>query len=318
MDEGKSRLSNDESIVATVEEQHAGLRVDRYIAEVLELFPRSQIAHRNVHVLIDDAEVRMSRKLKAGETVTVSSSAPEEPSIEPEDVPLDVLFESERVIVLNKPAGMVVHPGAGNWHGTLAQGLLYHVRSMRQEFSDSTRPGIVHRLDKETSGVIIAAKDPEMVSVLADQFKRRRAGKQYLALIKGRPPRSSDTIENSLGRDERNRKRFAVVADDRGKRAVTEYRVLRHYPRHAFVLLTPHTGRTHQLRVHMQSIGCPIVGDDMYARKDKEIDAGGMMLHAYRLRIYLPELESWREFVAPIPDAFKDALQAASDLPSGR
>ncbi len=300
---------------ATVDSIHEGMRVDRYIAEVLDLFPRSQIAHRNVEARVNGAEVRLSKRLRGGEVIEISSSEPDPPSIDPEDIPLDILFESDRVVVLNKPAGMVVHPGAGNRHGTLAQGLLYHVEGLRHRFGDSARPGIVHRLDKETSGVIVAAKDPEMVALLADQFKRRRATKHYLALVKGRPPRSIDTIENHLARDERNRKRFTVVSPDRGKLAVTEYRVLRHFERHSFLLMKPQTGRTHQLRVHMASIGSPIVGDDVYSRKESRLPIKGMMLHAYRLRVYLPEFSEWREFVAPLPARIKDALRAASDLP---
>jgi 23S rRNA pseudouridine1911/1915/1917 synthase len=232
-----------------------------------------------------------------------------------EPIELDILYESDRVIVINKPAGLVVHPGAGNWTGTLAQGLLHHVARLESAFAGSSRPGIVHRLDKDTSGVLIAAKEPEMLAALADQFKRRRASKHYLALVKGRLPRSQDTIDTGIQRDERNRKKFRAAASGEGKQAVTDYRVLRHYAHHSFLSLRPRTGRTHQLRVHMASLGCPIVGDPLYARRDADFPDAPMMLHAYQLRVYLPDEERWAEFTAALPERFKSTLRSAWGLP---
>lgn len=293
-----------------VESDHAGTRADRYIAEVLALFPRSQISHRDVTIMVNGKAARFSYRLREGDRFTVRYAAPQASRVEPEAMNLDIIFEDERVVVLNKPAGVVVHPGAGNWSGTLAQGLLHHVRSLASEFRGTERPGIVHRLDKETSGVIIAAKDPDALAYLSRQFKERTTRKEYLALVKGQLPRSEGTIDAPIARDLRNRKRFTVVTPPAGKAAVTEYLVRRHYTAHSFVALRPRTGRTHQLRVHMASLGTPIVGDPVYARRDALLPEAPMMLHAYRLSVELPDGQR-REFVAPPPEAFRDALRVA-------
>ena len=305
-------MSSRETVSARVPEEAAGTRVDRYIADELNLFPRSQIAHREVVVRVGGRVCKLSHRLKAGELVQVAFSPPADAAIDAEPVPLDIVFENEDVVVVNKPAGMVVHPAAGNWHGTLAQGLMHHVRTLASAFEDSARPGIVHRLDKDTSGVIIAAKHPQALAELAAQFKEHTTEKRYLASVKGTLPRSHGTAEGPSGRDPHNRKRFAVV-EHGGREAVTHYRVLRHYDGYSFVSLRPQTGRTHQLRVHMTSLGCPIVGDPVYSRGDARLPDVGLALHAYRLRITLPGEREPRWFTARLPERFRRALRAVSD-----
>ena len=302
------------SVSAEVPSEATGVRIDRFLAERLELFHRSQIPHRDVRVTIAGHEVKLSRRLRGGETLEISYTDPEPAAITAEEIALDIIYENADVIVINKPAGMVVHPAAGNWSGTLVQGLMHHVAGLASEFDDRARPGIVHRLDKDTSGVIIAAKHPGALDALSAQFKSRKAGKHYLALVKGRLPRSRGTIDAAIGRDPRNRKRFAIARSG-GKSAVTEYRVLRHYRDYSFVSLRPRTGRTHQLRVHLASVGTPILGDPVYARPDARFPATGLMLHAYQLTITLPGDTEPRTFTARLPERFRRVLRAVSDLP---
>lgn len=304
-------MNSRESTSARVPEEAAGTRVDRYIADELGLFPRSQIAHRDVVVRVEGRERKLSHRLKAGELLEIDYSPPADAAIEAEPVPLDIIFENDDVVVVNKPAGMVVHPAAGNRHGTLAQGLMHHVKALVTAFDDPARPGIVHRLDKDTSGVIVAAKHPQALAELARQFKQRTTEKRYLAIVKGTLPRSHGTVDAPIGRDPHNRKRFAIL-EHGGKEAITAYRVLRHYHGYSFVSLSPKTGRTHQLRVHMASLGCPVVGDPLYARGDRRLPDAGLALHAYRLRITLPGEREPRWFTARLPDRFRRVLRAVS------
>ncbi|MFP4114500.1 MAG: RluA family pseudouridine synthase [Spirochaetota bacterium] len=296
-----------------VPEEAAGMRLDRYLAEELSLFPRSQIAHRAVTVKTAANEQKLSRRIRAGEELEIEYAEPEAAAILPENVPLNVMFENDDVVVVNKPAGMVVHPAAGNWSGTLVQGLMYHVQSLTERFGDRARPGIVHRLDKDTSGVIVAAKHPEALAALAVQFKKHTTEKHYLAVVKGRLPRSTGTISTRIARDPRNRKRFAV-SETGGKEAVTHYRVLKHYDEYSFVSLRPKTGRTHQLRVHMAYVGCPILGDSVYARGDRRFPGASLMLHAYQLTIRLPHEREPRTFTARLPERFREVLRSVAEV----
>lgn len=297
--------------------EHAGMRVDRYVAEVLALFSRSQLNRHDVTLTINDAPAKLSRALREGDRVHVTYRDLPEHTLEAEPIALDILYEDECVVVVNKPRGMVVHPAAGNWTGTLVQGLLHHVSELADEASrGSGRPGIVHRLDKDTSGVLVAAKNATCQEALARQFRKRTVEKLYLAVVRGAPGRSSGTVEASIARDPRNRKRFAVTSGG-GRTAKTEYRVLKHFPGYAFVAVHPVTGRTHQIRVHMHHLGCPVLGDPVYGRKDRTFPEVGLMLHAYRLTFRLPATGERRSFVAPLPDRFRSALRALADLPSG-
>jgi 23S rRNA pseudouridine1911/1915/1917 synthase len=288
------------SLEATVEPQHSGVRLDKYIADVLGLFSRSQIPHRQVTVQVNGAEAKLSTRLGAGDRLHISYEDPEPTAIEAEDIPLDILYEDADVVVINKPTGMVVHPAAGHWSGTVVQALLHHVRGLSEQFSDGVRPGIVHRLDRDTSGVLVAGKHPAAVESLAKQFKARTTRKTYLAMVKGQLASTSGVIETNLGRDAHHRKRFAVVSEG-GKEAVTEYRLLHQGSSYAFVQLEPKTGRTHQLRVHMAHLGHPVVGDPIYSRQSNQFPELPLMLHAYRLEINLPD-GTRHVFVAPLPE----------------
>jgi 23S rRNA pseudouridine1911/1915/1917 synthase len=299
-------------------------RADIFVAENAGILSRSQIKARKAVIRVNGAVVKPSRPLKEGDSLEVLWTEEASDSIEAEDLPLSILYQDERVIVVDKAQGMVTHPGAGNRRGTLANavlGIALRERASRNAESGgasegripAARAGIVHRLDKDTSGVIVAAMDLEAQVFLADQFKERSARKEYLAVTQGIPSPASGRIANRLGRDNRDRKRFAALAEG-GKVAVTDYRVLAAWkspsPGYSLVSLRPKTGRTHQLRVHMAGLGAPILGDPIYGRRDGRFPGASLMLHAHRLKIVLPGGSEPSAFKAPLPSRFKETLDA--------
>jgi len=291
----------------------SGLRVDKYIAEEAKLLSRSQLKSRLVSVRVNGTESKLSRRIDCGDVIEVNYEDEVPADMEPEDLRLSILFENDDVIVLDKAQGMVVHPAAGNPKGTLVQGLLHHCAGLTERFpSLPLRPGIVHRLDKETSGVIIAAKTPEAHEFLSKQFRDRSTEKVYVAVVVGNPAQGEGIIETFLKRDPGNRKRFAC-SEGEGKRAVTYYRVMRRWKDFSLVLLSPKTGRTHQLRGQMLHIGHPIAGDPVYGKKNRLFPELSLMLHAYRLTILLPGERERRCFIAPIPERFRDFVTGMGD-----
>jgi len=283
------------------------MRVDKYISDN-EILSRSQIKTRNARVFLNDTEIKFSRKITNNDVIEIQWEDPPPMDIEPEDLPLDIIFEDENVIVLNKEQGMVVHPANGNYTGTMVQGLLYYVKNLSSSFKNELeRPGIVHRLDKDTSGVIITAKNPESHEFLSNQFRDKTNEKFYLAIVRGYPPKRRGTINTYITRNPVDRKKF-ITHRSEGKNAVTEYRVLRNWDKYSLMLLKLKTGRTHQLRVHMIHIGCPIMGDPIYGRKDNKFPEATLMLHAWKLKIRLPGSEELTQFKAAIPLRFKKIL----------
>lgn len=297
-------------IHARVEEPEAeGLRADRYISDYLQLFPRSQIKNRGVTVYINGQRAKLSKSIHSGDFIEILYTPEKTFTLEPENIPLDIIYENSRCIVLNKPRGMVVHPAAGNYTGTLVQALSAHIPGFLDNFPEEPfRPGIVHRLDKDTSGILVAAKDPEALEFLSRQFAKKTIKKQYLALVKGVVNRAEGNVQHPIARDPRHRKRFTWKSST-GKPAYTEYHVIRCFSKASFVLLTPSTGRTHQLRVHMLSLGHPIIGDPLYGRKGGEYSNCSLMLHAYKLKIRLPGEERARVFRAHLPAHFRELLK---------
>jgi len=279
-------------------------RADKYLSHQ-GLMKRSQFEAHKLQIIMDGKVIKLSRKVHNNEKMFIRWSTPEEPDYAPEKMDLDIIFENSEVIVLNKPQGLVVHPGAGNHSGTLVQGLLYYNKQLANQFQDDpTRPGIVHRLDKDTSGLIITAKNPESLEILSSQFRDRTTEKYYLAIVKGRLPARRGDIESFITRDENNRKKFKVHKS-RGKHALTRYEVIQAWDRYSLVKLKLETGRTHQIRVHLLSMGCPIVGDSIYARKDNNVGDVSLMLHSWKLGIILPGELEMRHFEAPVPERFE-------------
>ncbi|NIS80013.1 MAG: RluA family pseudouridine synthase [Anaerolineales bacterium] len=247
-------------------------------------------------------------QLEGGEQVEVRIPAPKQVSLKPEPIPLDIVFENKDLILVNKPAGMVVHPSAGHSTGTLVQAILAHAPDLRG-VGGELRPGVVHRLDKNTSGLIILAKDDTAHRALQRQFKDREVEKIYLALVKGHPPTPTGRIEAPIGRDPHHRKRMAVVPIGKGREAITIYQTQEQFDQYALLEVQPLTGRTHQIRLHLAFLGCPVVGDPTYGRRDKDLDLHRQFLHASALSFCLPGEDSPRRFEVPLPPELEAVLQ---------
>jgi len=224
-----------------------------------------------------------------------------------EKIALSIIFENNDLIVINKPAGMVVHPAAGHSNGTLVNAVLGYAPDI-EGIGGEDRPGIVHRLDKDTSGIILVAKNERSHHWLQDQFRLRKVEKIYLALVDGKPPTSSGRVEAAIGRDTSHRKKMAVTSPGKGREAISEYRILKEFKEHSLLEFHPLTGRTHQIRLHCSLLGCPIVGDRVYGRKNPSLEIKRHFLHASRLKIILPGESKPQTFEAPLPDELEKIL----------
>ena len=260
--------------------------------------PRSRVAaaHRAGHVLVNGAPAKPSFLLHAGDVVDYLVEELPELSVEPEDLPLEVVHEDEELLVVNKPAGMVTHPARGAVDGTLVNALLAHLPELPGE---RTRAGLVHRLDRDTSGLIVVAKTPQALATLGRAMKARYIAREYLALVSGIPTDREGTIEGPLGRDPANRLKYAIRAD--GKPAVTHYVVRERLKNAAELALRLETGRTHQIRVHLAAIGHPLINDPLYGRSDARFSLPGQALHAWRLELKHPRTKKRLTFEVPPP-----------------
>jgi 23S rRNA pseudouridine1911/1915/1917 synthase len=291
-----------------VPDEYAGYRLDRYLAAALPQFSRSRL-----QALIRSGDIQLAGKtarardtVRPGKVVRLIVPPPQEIEARPEEIPLEILFEDEDLLVLNKPAGLVVHPGAGNQSHTLVNALLHHCSNL-SGIGGKERPGIVHRLDKETSGCLVVAKNDVAHQELAGQFAAREVTKIYLALVSGSLKRSRGTIEAPIGRHPGQRKKMHVDAR-RGRAARTDYRVLQSLGTVSLVECVLHSGRTHQIRVHLHHLGHPVLGDALYGRKGK---ASRQMLHAWKLGFVHPRTRECMIFEAPIPADFRATLEAS-------
>ncbi len=297
-------------------------RVDLFLVEhCASITSRSQVKNRLIDVFINDQPAKLSARLVDGDRVKGNlQNIDIQTGLIPEKLNAAVIFENNDVLVVCKPHGMVVHPGNGNHSGTLLHGIAGYISGLQNAFEGAEediqqRPGIVHRLDKDTSGVIITAKHPTAHAQLSHQFAQRMVGKLYLAVVHGRPPHVRGRIEARLARDPKNRKRFAVTQSMRiGKSAATRYLTVCSNQNYSLVALYPETGRTHQLRVHMQHVGCPILGDPLYSRKKTSFVQERLMLHSALLRISCPGEEQYRSlFAAPGKDWQRIFIEALPD-----
>ena len=287
-------------------------RLDKFLVRQLPEFSRSRIQGLIADGFVD---VNEHTAKKAGQTlesesmVTVRIPLPVPTDLVAENIPLDILFENDDMLVVNKDAGMVVHPAVGHADGTLVNAVLGYDPEI-EGIGGEERPGVVHRLDKETSGLILLAKNERAHRWLQDQFRLRRVDKTYLALVDGRPPTPSGRVEAHIGRDPSHRKRMAIVSESRGREAISEYKTLESFKSHTLLEFHPLTGRTHQIRLHCEFLGCPIVGDKVYGRKKTAVDIDRHFLHASRLKIILPGETEPRNFEAPLPDELENVLAA--------
>lgn len=289
-------------------------RLDKFLVEQLPEYSRSRLQGliRDGWVYVDEQPAQKTgQALEHGMVVRVEFPEPEPTQLIPEAIELDILYEDDNLLVVNKPAGMVVHPAAGHRSGTLVHAALAHAPEM-EGLAGEKRPGVVHRLDKETSGIILLAKNDRSHRWLQDQFRRREVEKTYLALVDGQPPTPSGRIEAAVGRNPRQRKQMAVLPAGQGRPAVSEYFTRQQYRQHALLEVHPITGRTHQIRVHLAFIGCPVTGDTVYGRSRPTLPLERQFLHAYRLRIRLPGEKSARLFEAPLPQPLEELLATLS------
>lgn len=314
-------VNDSESLHFTVADEDAGKRLDAYLAEKIADWSRSrlQAVIADGDVAVNGRPAKASHKVRAGEEIDVELPPPADEKFEPENIPLDIVYEDEYLAVINKPAGMVVHPGAGVSGGTLANAIAYHF-GLRSGGSESARHrvGIVHRLDKDTSGLIAVAKDEATGEWLSAQFRMRRVEKRYIALVHGRVRDISGEIDRPIARDRRNRIRMTVSAD--GRRAVTDWRVTGRFSKFTLLDVNIKTGRTHQIRVHLASIHHPVVGDSLYNEgRDKTIAnpeirkavsrLGRFFLHSAYLAFRHPQTRERIEFSAPLPAELESLLE---------
>jgi 23S rRNA pseudouridine1911/1915/1917 synthase len=297
-------------------------RLDRFLVANLPEFSRTRLQN-----LIKDGLVTVAGKpaAKGGQVldrpaevvVVIPPSVPSQ--LLAESIPLEVIFENDDLLVVNKPAGMVVHPAAGHASGTLVNAALGHSPDL-EGIGGELRPGVVHRLDKETSGLILLAKNERAHRWLQDQFRLRKVEKIYIALVDGSPPTPSGRIDAPIGRDPKQRKLMAVVSPRmysssiKGREAVSEYHTLESFPQHTLLEVHPETGRTHQIRVHLAFIGCPVAGDTVYGRRQPSLALARHFLHAQRLTIRLPNEKTPRTFVAPLAPELVKALESLTDF----
>ena len=287
--------------------EESGIRADKYIK--IENMPRSQVQKliEEGNVTVNGAVIKGSYKVKEGDTITVKVPEPVELDIKAENIPLDIVFEDEHMLVINKPQGMVVHPAAGNYDGTLVNALMYHCRESLSGINGVMRPGIVHRIDKDTSGLLLVAKPNEAHLSLSEQIKNKTAHRHYICLVHGIVPNKKGIIDAPIGRHPSNRLKMAVTPNN-SKNAVTHFEVLEHLNNASYVACDLETGRTHQIRVHMQYIGHPIIGDPLYLSKNS-FGLAGQALHAEEISFDHPVTGERMEFTADAPAYFTDLLE---------
>lgn len=290
--------------------QENSQRLDKYLAACLPDLSRSRIQAliKEGNITINDQLPRKSGQMLDNNTIIKVHVPVSKPTnLIPESIPLDIIFENENLLVVNKSAGMVVHPAAGHATGTLVHAALAHSPEM-EGIGGEQRPGVVHRLDKDTSGLILMAKNDRTHRFLQDQFRQRKVKKTYITLVDGHPPTPIGRIEAPIGRDAKSRKKMAVVSPAKGRQAASEYKTLETFPNHTFLEVQPVTGRTHQIRLHMAFLGCPVTGDTVYGHRKPTIPIDRHFLHAARLEIQLQGESTVRTFVAPLPEELQNIL----------
>ncbi len=291
-------------------EAFIGERIDKAVTGVHTALSRAYVQQliEEGHVTVSGKQVRSGYKLKAGDRVEVTVPEPKPLETVAQDIPLDIVYEDESVLVINKPAGMVVHPAAGNYEDTIVNALLHHCGDALSAIGGVMRPGIVHRIDKDTTGLLIVAKGDKAHRHLSAQLKTRTLSRTYFALVHGNVKEDAGKVEASIGRDSRDRKKMAVVKSG-GREAVTHFTVAERFGQFTLMRCKLETGRTHQIRVHMRHIGHPIVGDKTYGVKKEAFQLEGQLLHAGEIGFIHPETEQAMTFAAPLPEAFEHVLQ---------
>lgn len=325
-----SNLDPSDALTFEVTEAQDGERLDRFLASQGTPLSRSRLKALILEgaVTLDGAvSPSAARKVRAGQEVQLDPPAPQAMDLAPEPIPLSILFEDDAYLIIDKPAGLVVHPGAGNPSGTLVNALLHHCGPSLEGIGGVRRPGIVHRIDKETSGLLVVAKTQFMHAGLVDLFSSHKIERSYLALVYGAPPSHSGRIETQIGRSPQDRKRMAVLTDDAGKKAVTHYKTLERFQGASLVECRLETGRTHQIRVHMTHLRCPLIGDPVYGRaspariealerhaRDFVASFPRQALHAGTLGFERPDTGETVHYSSEVPEDFQKLRAMLSSL----
>ena len=290
-----------------VEDEGVGQRLDHYLSSKLDQFSRNhlQILIKQGNISLNSKPVKASYRMKLRDRIQVQIPAPQKLDILPEEIPLDIIYEDGDIAVINKPQGMVVHPAVGNYNGTLVNALLYHCDEL-SGINGKIRPGIVHRIDKDTSGVLVVAKNDYAHLNLSKQIQNKTVARIYLAIAEDNIKTNEGTISAPISRNPVDRKKMAVVKG--GRQAVTHYKVLERFGNYTYLELALETGRTHQIRVHLNHIGHPIIGDPLYGRRNQKFNLEGQALHAYKLNLIHPRTGEKMAFEAPLPEYYINLL----------
>lgn len=285
-------------------------RIDKYIAKTTDL-SRTLISKMidNGFILVNNKKTKNNYKVKLNDIITIDENYKESTDVLPEKIDLNIVYEDNDILIINKPSGMVVHPGNGNYSGTLVNGLMYYTNNL-SSVNGKIRPGIVHRIDKDTSGLIIVAKNNKAHEILSNYFQNKTITRTYIALVKGELKTNSATIDAPIGRSEKDRKKMAVTSKN-SKNAVTHLTVLKRYKGYTLVKLKLDTGRTHQIRVHMQYIGHPVYNDPVYT--NDKCSEFGQFLHSYSMEFVHPITKEKMYFECPLPDYFEDFLKCLEE-----
>lgn len=298
-------------LIIDVPDEETGERIDSFLSGKTD-FTRTRIQQliKDRNITVNGKPTKSSYKIEENDEIAIEVPEVETTEIKPENIKIDIVYEDSDIAVINKQAGLVVHPAHGHYSGTLVNALLYYIKDL-SGINGEIRPGIVHRLDKDTSGLIVIAKNDKVHAALTEMFQEKKIRKTYLAILKGKLNKSEGKIVTQIGRDKNDRKKMTVIDDAaKGKNAITNYRVISQNNLFTLVKVNIETGRTHQIRVHMRHLGYPILGDSVYGRKDNE---KRQMLHAYKLEFLHPVTGRQMEFIGEIPEDFQKALKK-SDL----
>ncbi len=290
--------------------EDAGVRIDRYLSDQCQDISRSYLQKllKEQSVLVEEKPVKSNYKVNTGDRISLTLPEIREPEIVPEDIPLDIIYEDKDIILINKPKGMVVHPAAGHYSGTLVNGLMSHCRSELSGINGVMRPGIVHRIDMDTTGVLIVCKNDMAHNSISEQLKEHSITRKYAAIVHGVLKDDEGTINAPIGRHPIDRKKMSIN-EKNGRDAITHYRVLERFRQYTYIECQLETGRTHQIRVHMASTGHPLLGDSVYGPAKCPFRLNGQTLHAGVLGIIHPRTGEYMEFSAPLPDYFEELLR---------
>ena len=298
------------NIILTVPEEAGGLRLDKWLTSQIEDLTRTAVQNlvESGEVLVNGKTVAKNYKQKAGDVVEINIPEPVELNTEPENIPLDIIYEDSSLLVVNKPKGMVVHPSAGHYTGTLVNAIMYHCRDSLSGINGEIRPGIVHRIDMDTTGSLIVCKNDESHVFIAEQIKEHSVNRRYRGIVYGVVKEEEGTVNAPIGRHPIERKKMAIN-EKNGKPAITHYKVLERFERYTYMEFKLETGRTHQIRVHMASIGHPLLGDTLYSSGRSPYKLQGQTLHAMTIGFIHPRTREYMEVTAPLPEYFEKILK---------